>query len=99
MMHAVAAGLDQSEAVMSRIDMKEVGAKRLLHVVGKPEAQQVDIEPHHRVDALDRQDGVAEAERTGAETGNRAARAKRRIVDLGAVKCLQSIARRIPKRN
>ena len=44
MMHAIAAALDQSEAMMPRIDVKEVGAKRLLHVVGKPEAEQVDVE-------------------------------------------------------
>src|SRR5450432_4773724 len=73
MMHAVLAGLDQSEAVMPRVDVKEVGAKRPLHVVGKRKAEQVDIERHHRVDVLDRQHRVAEAERTGTETGNRTA--------------------------
>src|SRR5450755_3104686 len=88
MMHAVLAGLDQSEAVMPRVDVKEVGAKRPLHVVGKRKAEQVDIERHHRVDVLDRQHRVAEAERTGAEAGNRTAGTERGVVDLGAVKCL-----------
>src|SRR5712692_11490840 len=99
MMHAVLAGLDQSKAVMPRVDMKEVGAKRLLHVVAEPEAEHVDVERHHRVDVFDRQHGVSKAERTGAEAGNRTAGAERRIVDLGAVKCLETIARRIVKRN
>jgi len=42
---------------------------------------------------------VAEAERAGAETGNRAAGAERRLVDLGRVKGLQTIAGGIAKRN
>src|SRR5579863_5123262 len=71
MMHAIAAGLDQSEAVMAGVDMKEVGAKRLLHVVAEAEPQYIDVEWHHRVDMLDRKHGVAEAERAGAEAGNR----------------------------
>src|SRR3979490_2242322 len=99
MMHAVAAGLDQSEGVMPRVDVKEVGAKRLLHVVGKPEAEQVDVERHHRVDVFDRQHGVAKTERAGSETGNRTARTERRVVDFRAVKYLQTIAGRIAKRN
>src|SRR6202022_4539787 len=99
MMHAVAAGLDQSEAVMPRVDVKEVGAKRLLHVVAEPEAEHADVERHHRVDIFDRQHGVSKAERTGAETGNRTAGAERRIVDLGAIKRLETIASRIAKRN
>src|SRR6266851_6247211 len=99
MMHAVLAGLDQSKAVMPRVDMKEVGAKRLLHVVAEPEAEHVDIERHHRVDVFNRQHGVSKAERTGAETGNRTAGVERGIVDLGAVKCLETIARWIAKRN
>src|SRR3984893_11456449 len=99
MMHAVVAGLDRGEAVMPRVDVKEVGAKRSLHIVGKPEAKEVDIERHHRVDVLDRQHRVAEAERTGAETGNRTAGTERGVVDLGAGTCLEAIAGRIAKRN
>src|SRR5260370_6964991 len=79
MMHAVAAGLDQSEAVMPRVDVKEVGAKRLLHVVAEPKAEQVDVERHHRVDVLDRQHGVAQSKRAGAETGHPTAGADLRI--------------------
>src|SRR5436305_7728015 len=86
MMHAVASGLDQSETVMPRIDVEEIGAKRLLHVVAESKAEHVDIERHHRVDIFHRQYGVAEPERPGAKTGNRAARKERRIVDRGAVK-------------
>jgi hypothetical protein len=40
---------------------------------------------------------MADAERAGAESGNRTARAERRIVDLGAVKCFEPIAGRILK--
>ena len=53
---------------MPRVDVEEIRAKRLLDVVGEPEAEHVDIEWHYRVDALDRQHGMAEAERPGAET-------------------------------
>jgi hypothetical protein len=42
---------------------------------------------------------MPEPERAGAKTGNRAARKERRLVDLGAVKCLETIARGIAKRN
>src|SRR6266404_7264407 len=84
---------------MLRVDVKEVGSKRFLHIVAEPEAEQVDIKRHHRVDVFDRQHGVAKAERTGAETGNRTAWAERRVVDFRAVKYLQTIAGRITKRN
>src|SRR5580704_7190153 len=97
MMHAVFAGLDQSQAVMARVDMKEVGAKRPFDVVAEPEAEQVDIERHHCVDVLDREHGMADTERAGAETGNRTAGAEWRVVDLGAVKCFEPIAGRILK--
>src|ERR1700692_1463723 len=76
MMHAVAAGLDQSEAVMPRVDVKEVGTKRFLHVVAEPKAEQVDVERNNSADVLDRQHGVAQSERRGAEAGNRTAGAK-----------------------
>src|SRR6476620_5547392 len=99
MMHAIAAGLDQSEAVVPRVDVKEVGAKRLLHVVAEPEAEHVDVERRHRVDVLNRQNGVAQAERAGAKTGNRTAGTERCVVDLRAVKCLETIAGGIAKRN
>src|ERR1700692_2180449 len=77
---------------MPGVDVKEVGAERLFDVVAEPEAEHVDIERHHRVDVLDRQHGMADAERTGTEAGNRTSRAERRIGDLGAVKCLKPIA-------
>ena len=42
---------------------------------------------------------MAEAERAGAEAGDRAAGAERRVGDLGAIKCLEPIAGGIPERN
>jgi hypothetical protein len=98
-MHAVAAGLDQSEAGMPRGDVKEIGAKRFLHVVAEPKAEQIEIERRHRIDNFNRQHVTAQAEGAGAETGNRTAGAKRRIVDLGAVKRLETVAGGIPERN
>src|ERR1700760_170806 len=71
MMHAVAAGLDQSEAVMPRIDVEEIRAKRFLHVVAERKAEHVDIERHHRIDIFNRQHGMSKSERAGAKTGNR----------------------------
>src|SRR5258705_6224672 len=73
MMHAVTAGLDQSEAVMPRVDVKEIGAKRLLQVVGEAEAEQVDVERHHRVDIFNRQHGMSEGQPSRAGTRNRTA--------------------------
>src|SRR5258705_3663361 len=99
MMHAVPAGLDQRQAVMPRVDMKEIGAKRLFDVVGEPEAQHVDIERHYGVDVLDRQYGMPEPERTGAETRDRSPRHKGRVVDLGAVQGLQPAAGGMPRPN
>src|ERR1700731_2469417 len=99
MMHAVLAGLDQGKRVMPRVDVKEVGAKRLLNVVGEGEAEHVDVERHHRINVLYCQHGVTKAERSGAETGDRTARSKRCLVDTGAVKRLQAIAGGIVERN
>ena len=99
MMHAVPAGLDQREAVMPRVDMEEVGAKRLFDVVGKSEAEHVDIERHHGFDVLDRQHGVPEAERAGAKARDRTSRHERRVVDLGAMKRFQPVAGGIAKRD
>src|SRR5438874_3578156 len=99
MMHAVATGFDQGEAVMPRIDVKEVGAKRLLHVIAETEPEQVDIERHHRVDVFHRQHRVPEPERTGAETGDRTAGFERHIVGLRTVKRCEAIAAGIAERN
>src|SRR3954466_12037570 len=99
MMHPIAAGLDQSETVMPRIDVEEIGAKRLLHVVAERKAEHVDIERHHRVDIFHREHGVSKPERAGAETGDRTTRKERGVGDLGAVKRLETIARGIAKRN
>src|SRR3954470_17891644 len=92
MMHPVAAGLDQSETVMPRIDVEEIRAKRLLHVVAEAKAEHVDIERHHRVDVFHRQHGVSKPERAGAKTENRTARKERRLIDLGA----ENASRRLP---
>ena len=59
---------------MPRIDVEEVGPKWLLDVVAKTEAEHVDVERHHGIDVLDRQHGVAEAERAGAKARDRTAR-------------------------
>src|SRR2546423_12119106 len=92
MMHAALAGLDHRKAVVPRIDMEEVGPERFCDVVAEPEAQQIDIERHHRIDVLHRQHGMPEAERAGAETGDVAAGPKWRGVDLGAPKCFEPVA-------
>src|ERR1700736_471693 len=92
MMHAVLAGLDQGQAVVPRVDVEEIGAKRLFDVVTEPEAKHVDIERHHGRDVFDRQHRVAEAERAGAKTRDRAAGLEWRLVDLGAIKSLEAIA-------
>src|SRR5258708_35475587 len=99
MMHTVLAGLDQGEAVMPCVDVEEIGAERLFDVVGKPEAEHVDIERHHGGDDFDGEHGVAEAEWTGTETRNRTAGPERCVVDLGAVKRLEPVAGGVAARN
>src|ERR1700730_9328702 len=84
---------------MARVDVEEIGAERLFDVIRESEAEQIDIERHHRVDIFHRQHGMAETERPGAEARDRTARLEWRLVDLGAVKRLQPIAGRVPKRN
>src|SRR6516165_4121107 len=99
MMHAALAGLDQRKAVMARIDVEEIGAERLFDVVGKAEAEQIDIERHHGFDVFDHQHRMAEPERSGPESRYRTSRAKWRLVGLGAMKALQAVAGGIMKRD
>src|ERR1700719_4885568 len=84
---------------MARVDVEEIGAERLLDIVGETEAKQVDIERHHLINAFNRQHDMAKPKRSGAEAGNRAARRKWRVVDFGAIKSLTAVAGGIVERN
>ena len=97
-MHGVLAGLDEGEAVMARIEMQEAGDERMIVIIGEPEAEHVAIERHQLVDGLARIDvehDMAEAERAGAEAGDRAAGPERLGGRFGAVENLQPVAERI----
>src|SRR6266853_4230697 len=70
----VLAGLHHREAVMARIQVKEVRLERTHREVAELKSKRVSIERQDIVDALDVEHDVAHAERTGAKTRNRAAR-------------------------
>jgi hypothetical protein len=84
---------------MARVDVKEIGAKRSLDVVGQAEAEHVHIKGHDRFYVCDSQHDMTEAERPGAKARDRTARAERRIVDFGAMERLQPVPGRITKRD
>ena len=90
-------GLDESEAVVARVEMKEIGFERPHEIIAEPEAQHVGIERQHRVDPLRGEHGVPHAERTGAKAGNRASGPEWVGGNFGAVKGLETVADRIGK--
>ena len=76
-MHRVLAGLDESEAMMARVEMQEAGYEWMRIIVGQTETQRVAIERGHpldRVRAVDVHHHVAESQWAGAESRDRAAR-------------------------
>src|ERR1700747_1753322 len=99
MMDPSGAGLYKGEAVVTRIDMKEIGFKRLQDVVAKLETQNVTVERDHVVNALNIEYRVSHSKRTGTETGDRSPRFERIARDLRAVKHFDAIASRIMKQN
>ena len=97
MMDAVLAGLDEGEAVVARVEVKEIGLERPHEIVAEPEAENIGVERHDVIEPLGREHGVAHAERAGAEAGDRAPGLERIGRDLGAVERLQPVADRIGK--
>src|ERR1700730_14435132 len=99
MMHAVAAGLDQRQTVMPRVDVQKEGLEWRKDVIGQLEAEHIGVERHHGIDLPDRQHRVAQSERAGAKARDRAPRLERADIDVRAVKRLEPIAGRIVERN
>src|SRR3954467_14455202 len=93
--HAVLARFDEREAVVTRVDVAEIGAERLEDVIAQPEAEHVAIEGQHIIDTLHREHGMAHAERTGSEAGDVASWMEWLGTDLGAVKRLKPATDRI----
>src|ERR1700745_2308239 len=76
MMDAAVAGLDESKAVMARIDVQETRLERWMIIGGQSEAEKVAVKRQQLVDRLnplDVEDDMTEAERTSAEARHRAA--------------------------
>src|SRR5579859_421690 len=67
MMDAVLAGIDEGKAVVARIDVEEIRLERFENVVAGLEVQNVGVEWHHFVEPLGGENGMAHAERAGAE--------------------------------
>src|SRR5215471_5263405 len=99
MVHGVAAGLDQRQAVVAWIEVEEEGPERLEDVVAQAEAEDILIERLQLLDVLDVQHHVAHAERAGAEAGKRAARLERRRGDLRAMEGLKRVSGRVMEAN
>ena len=95
MMDAVRAGVDESEAVVARIEMKEIGLEGPQNIVAQPEAEDVGIERHDVIEPGRREYRVSHAERTGAEAGDGASRLERLGRELGAVERFEPVADRV----
>ena len=89
------AGLDEGETVMARVNVQEARRIGLRVEIAQAEAEDIFVEVGDLVDALDMHDDVAEPERPGAETGDRAAGLERIGGDLAAMKNLDAVAERI----
>src|SRR5262249_10279157 len=67
-------GLYEGKAVVTCIDVQEARGERLRVIIAQAEAEYGLVEVGDLVDLLDIHHNVAEAERSGAESGDRAAR-------------------------
>jgi hypothetical protein len=83
---------DESDAVMARIDVEEIGRKRPQPIIAELEAEHVLVKRHHIGDALEMHHHVPHAQRTGAKAGNVAAGLERIAGGFRAVKNLQPVA-------
>ena len=98
-MDAVLAGSDEGKAVVARIDMKEIGIERPQDVVAELETKDIRIERRHVVEPLNGEYRVSHAERTGAETGDGAARLEGLQTGLGPVERFEPVSDRVAKDN
>ena len=89
--HAVPAGFDHRETVMTGVEVEEVGLERPQRVVAQPEAEKILIERQHAIDPLDVHHNVTHAERTGPKAGDGPAGAERIRGDLGAVERFEHV--------
>ena len=79
--------------------MKEIGIERPQDVVAELETKDIRIERRHVVEPLNREYRVSHAERTGAETGDRAARLERLQSGLGPVERFKPVSDRVAEDN
>src|ERR1700722_12527688 len=95
MMHTIAAGIDEGEAVVPRIEVKEISPEWPQDVIAQAEAEDVRIERYDLIEPRGGQDRMPHAERPGAKPQNRTARPERLGGKLGAAEDLEPIADRI----
>src|SRR4051812_21616645 len=84
-MNAALAGFDHGEAVMTRIEMKEVRLERAECEVAQMKPKRLRVERQQAIDALDVQNHVTHSERPGAKSRNRAAWDERIRRDFSSV--------------
>ncbi len=94
-MHAAHRCRDESDAVVARVDVHEIGLQRRDHEVADAKAEQVLVEGQGSVDVWDGQKGVSHTLRAGAETGNVAAGLEGGVGDVGAMEDFQAVAGRV----
>jgi hypothetical protein len=87
----------QSETVMPRINVQEVGRDWTTDEVADAKTKQITIEGEGHVDAWDHEQYVAHAQWAGAEAGNVAPGPEWRIGHLRTVERFQPVADRISK--
>src|SRR6516225_10026612 len=92
MMDHVGAALDEGDAVVTWIDVKEISREWPQPVVAELEAKDVLIKRHHLGDALEMHHHVAHAEGSGTEPGNIAPRLEPLACGLGAVKSFKTVS-------
>src|ERR1700722_1912747 len=97
-MDSVLAALDERERVMAWIDVHKVGRERIGVVIRGAEAEHILIERQqllHRSFAINVERRVTDAERAGAESGDRSAGLEWLARYFGAMKELNTVTVRI----
>src|SRR5437763_1654982 len=95
MVNAIPAGLQEGEAVMARIDVKEKRLERLEDVIAEVEVEHVPVEGNDIIQAFDGEYRMTHPERPGAKARDRAPRPERLTRNFRAVKCLKPVTDRV----
>src|SRR5579872_1043138 len=99
MVDAVLFGLDESEAVVTRIDVEEIRLEGTQEIVAETKPENISVERNDLVDPFGGKHGMTHAEWSGTESGYGTARLERIGGDLGAIESFEAVADRIGKDN